>query len=81
DIVRAVTWQYDQYLKIESATDSNAVAKQNYLNLIQTTDSEMQALQYELRISGIPLTPPKGWKQTVDGKRVEPLDELPGQAS
>jgi len=81
DMVRAVTWQYEQYLKIDSATSSNAVAKQNYLNLIQTTDSEMQAIQYQLRISGIPLTPPNDWKQTVDGKKIEPLDELPGKAS
>jgi len=80
DMVRAVTWQYEQYLKIEPDIDSIAVAKQNYLNLIQTTDSEIQAIQYELRIWGVPLTPPVGWKQTVDGKRVEPLDELPGKA-
>jgi len=79
DMVRAVTWQYEQYLKIEPATDSNAVAKQNYVNLIQTTDSEIQAIQYQLRIFGIPLTPPNGWKQTVEGKKVEPLDELPGK--
>lgn len=78
DMVRAVTWQYEQYLKIEPAIDSIAVAKQNYLNLIQTTDSEIQAIQYELRIWGVPLTPPVGWKQTVDGKQVEPLDELHG---
>ena len=79
DMVRAVTWQYEQYLKIEPATGSNAVAKQNHLNLIQTTDSEIQAIQYQLKSAGIPLSPPDGWKQTVDGKQVEPLDELPGQ--
>jgi hypothetical protein len=80
DMVRAVTWQYEQYLKIEPTTGSNAVAKQNYLNLVQTTDSEMQAIQYELRISGIPLTPPDGWKQTVDGKKIDPLDDLSAQS-
>jgi len=80
DMVRAVTWQYEQYLKIEPATGSNAVAKQNYLNLVQATDSEMQAIQYELRIWGVPLTPPNGWKQTVDGKKIEPLDDLSAQS-
>ena len=81
DMVRAVTWQYEQYLKIEPATDSIAVAKQNHLNLIQTTDSEMQAIQYELRIWGVPLTPPTGWKQTIDGRQVEPLDEIRGPSA
>jgi hypothetical protein len=74
-MVRAVTWQFEQYKPIEAALGSNAVAKQNHLDMIQSTDSEMQVIQYELRGAGIPLTPPAGWKQTVNGSYVEPLDD------
>ena len=76
DRVRTVTWQSEQFGKVESILDSDPVAKQNYMNLIQSNDSEMPAIQFELTISGIALTPPADWKQTVNGKPVEPLDDV-----
>ncbi|HTA65422.1 MAG TPA: hypothetical protein VK753_07955 [Xanthomonadaceae bacterium] len=74
--VRTVTWQSEQFEKVASVLGSDPVAKQNYMNLIQASDSEMPAVQYDLTIFGIPLTPPADWKQTVDGKTVEPLDDV-----
>jgi hypothetical protein len=75
--VRAVTWEYEQYLRIEPSVLGNAVAKQNHVSLVQTAGSEMQIIQYELSTEGIVLTPPDGWKETIDGKPVEPLDDVP----
>ncbi len=78
-MVRAVTWQLEQYRPIAATLGSNAVAKQNHLNLIESTDSEMQVIQYELKGGGIALTPPDGWKQTLNGKQIEPLYDLASQ--
>ena len=72
-MVRAVTWQLEQYRPIVAALGSNAIAKQNHLNLIESTDSEMQVIQYELKSGGVSLSPPDGWKQTLNGKQIEPL--------
>ena len=74
-MVRTVTWQYEQYQPIAASMANNANARQNHLILIEQTDSEMQAVQFELGIAGIPLTPPDGWKQTVNGKQIDPLDD------
>lgn len=77
-MVRAVTWQGEQNAKVIAAMQANPYAKQNYLDLVQRTDSEILAIQYELRMARIALTPPDDWKQTVNGKLIEPLDDVSG---
>ncbi|HTD27933.1 MAG TPA: hypothetical protein VK660_00935 [Xanthomonadaceae bacterium] len=78
-MIRTVTWEYEQYQPIAASMASNANARHNHLILIEQTDSEMQTVQFELGSAGIPLTPPDGWKQTVDGKQIEPLDDWSGK--
>ncbi|HEY2344854.1 MAG TPA: hypothetical protein VGH80_03100 [Xanthomonadaceae bacterium] len=77
--VRTVTWQAEQAGKFAAAIAADPVARQNYMNLIQSNDSEMPAIHYDLTIFGMALTPPPDWKQTVNGKPVEPLDDVPEQ--
>jgi hypothetical protein len=79
-MIRTVGWENEQYAKIMAAMAGNPYAKQGYLDLLQRTDSEMQAIQYELGVAGIALTPPAAWKQTVNGKPIEPLDDPSSQA-
>ncbi len=74
--VRTVMWQNEQIGAISDTLGNDPVAKQNYMNLIQSNDSEIAALQYELALFGVAPMPPPGWKQTRDGKQVEPLDDL-----
>ena len=75
-MVRTVTWQYEQYLPIAYAMSGDGVDRQNHLSLVQSIDSEIKVDQYELETAGIPLEPPAGWKQTLNGKPVEPLDDV-----
>lgn len=74
--VRTVTWQAEQAGKLASALAADPVARQNYMNLVQSNDSEMPAVHYNLTIFGMALTPPDDWKQTLAGKPVEPLDDV-----
>ncbi|MBS0211894.1 MAG: hypothetical protein JSR26_01765 [Proteobacteria bacterium] len=73
--IRTVAWQGEQMAKIEAALDHDAVARLNYLNMIQSSASPMMVVQYELTINGVAATPPADWKQTVDGHPVEPLED------
>jgi hypothetical protein len=75
DMIRTVTWQYEQYLPIATSLAADRTAKQNHLTLVQSIDSEIKVIQYELQSAGIPLKPPHGWRQTLDGRPVEPLDD------
>ncbi|MBS0193801.1 MAG: hypothetical protein JSR34_06110 [Proteobacteria bacterium] len=73
--IRTVTWQAEQMARVDAALETDAVARQNYLNMIQSGYSQMPAVSYELAISGYAPTPPADWKQTVDGHAVEPLED------
>ena len=80
-MVRTITWQYEQYIPIGAALGSSASAeKWNHLFMVQRTDSEIKVIQLELKLAGIALTPPDDWKQTVNGKQVEPLDDVLDQS-
>jgi len=72
--VRTVTWQAEQYARLKPEW-SNAALKQNHQAMIESTDSEMQVIDYELTIGGRALTPPPNWKQTMAGRPIGPLEE------
>ncbi len=74
-MVRTVTWQDERYRALAPAIGGSGVARRNHLRLLQATDSEIEVVQYELRIAGVPLTPPEDWRQTVNGRPVEPLED------
>jgi hypothetical protein len=78
DPVRTVTWQFEQYEKVVPVLAANASAKLNHMNMIESTDSEMRVVHFELASAGVALTPPPDWKQTIGGKTVEPLEDVEG---
>ncbi len=72
--IRTITWQAEQYAQLLPQWDHPSL-RQNHQAMIESTDSEMQVINYELTIGGFALVPPKDWKQTIGGRTIEPLDE------
>lgn len=73
--IRTVLWQSEQMVKVEAALAADPVGLQNYLNMVQANDSEMAAIRYELRIFGIPITPPAQWRPAPTAQPTAPQSD------
>jgi hypothetical protein len=85
--MRTVAWQLEQHMKLVGNANGTDPRARERMDLLVSSESEVAAMQEELRRANVSLTPPAGWQPTrqrppAGPPRDEPQDpsQMPDQA-
>jgi hypothetical protein len=73
--VRAVQWQLEQHMRLMPKGESDLPRMRDEMDRLAASDSEVAAMQEDLRRAHVALTPPAGWQPRQEPGQQDPRDE------